>query len=393
MAQVQGTCPEKFASLKKVFQEQLDSTNELGASIAVNIDGEEIVDIWGGFKDVEKKDPWDKDTIVNVWSSTKVFSALAVLMLIDQGKLDAFEKVSKYWPEFAQNGKENVEVRHCLSHATGVSGWAEPVTAEIVCDLAKSTDMLAKQAPWWEPGTASGYHSLNMGHLLGELVRRVAGKSLTQFIAEEIAAPVDADFQLGAPESDWSRIAPVVPPPPPAFDFNAIPKDSILAKTLFNPPMDATVAMKPVWRKAEIGAANGHGNARSMNRMASIVSLGGTAKGKQFLSQKTMDLIFQEQTNGIDQVISLPLRFGVGFGLPSNEGETSWLPQTGKVCFWGGWGGSIVLMDVGRKLTITYAMNKMGEGTLGNPRTLAYVKEIYKILGDDSVGVKTAPVV
>lgn len=355
MTEVQGTCSDKFADLKRVFQEQLNSTNELGASIAVNIDGEEVVDLWGGYKDVDQKDSWDKDTIVNVWSSTKCFSALAVLMLIDQGKLDAFEKVSKYWPEFAQNGKENVEVRHFLSHSSGVSGWADPITAEVVCDVAKSTEMLAKQAPWWEPGTASGYHSLNMGHLLGELVRRVSGKSLTQFVAEDIAAVVDADFQIGAAEKDWPRIATLVPPPPLPFDVNSIPKDSVMAKTFFNPPMDATVPQKSFWRKAEIGAANGHGNARAMNRMASVITLGGTVKGKQLLSKKTIDLIFQEQTNGMDLVISQPIRFGIGYGLPLSDGPTAWLPQTGDVCFWGGWGGSWVLMDLGRKLTFTYA--------------------------------------
>lgn len=355
MAEVKGTCPDEFANLKNLFQQQLDSTNELGASIAVSIDGKEIIDLYGGWKSIDRDDPWEKDTIVNVWSSTKCFSALAVLMLIDQGKLDPFEKVSKYWPEFAQNGKENVEVRHFLSHSSGVSGWAEPVTADLVCDLVKSTEMLAKQAPWWEPGTASGYHSLNMGHLLGELVRRVSGKSLTQFIAEEIAGPVNADFQLGAPESDWSRIATLVPPPPPAWDLSAIPKDSVLAKTFFNPPMDATVALRPVWRKAEIGAANGHGNARSMNRIASIVTLGGTVNGKTFLSQKTIDLIFKEQTNGNDLVIGMPLSFGIGYGLPLKEGPTAWLPQKGRVCFWAGWGGSVVIMDLDRKLTLTYA--------------------------------------
>lgn len=355
MAEVQGICSDKFTAVQKLFQKQLNSTNEVGASITLSIDGEEIVDIWGGFKDAERTDPWEKDTIVNVWSSTKCFSALAVLMLVDQGKIDPFEKVSKYWPEFAQNGKENIEVRHLLSHTSGVSGWAEPITAEVACDVTKSTEMLAKQAPWWEPGTASGYHSFNMGHLLGELVRRVSGKSLTQFIAEDIAAAVDADFQLGASEKDWPRIATLIPPPPLAFDLSALPKDSAMAKTFLNPPMDATVALKPFWRKAEVGAANGHGNARAMNRMANAITLGGTVKGKKLLSQKTIDLIFQEQASGTDLVIAQPIRFGIGYGLPLNEGPTAWVPQKERVCFWGGWGGSFVLMDLDRKLTFTYA--------------------------------------
>ena len=392
MAKVQGTCPPRFDAVKRVFEDQLASGEELGASLVVNIAGEEVLDIWGGHTDISRTNPWQKDTIVNVWSSTKTVSALAVLMLIDQGKLDAFEKVSKYWPEFAANGKENVEVRHFLSHTSGVSGWDLPIEPEDVYDTKKSTDKLAEQAPWWEPGTASGYHSLNMGHLLGELVRRVTGKSLTQFVADEIAGPLGADFQIGAAEKDWDRIANLVPPPPMAFDFSSLPQDSIMFKTFCNPQMNAQITQTLGWRKAEIGAANGHSNARGLNRTASVVSLGGTVNGKKLLSRKTIDLIFQEQANGTDLVISQPIRFGIGYGLRADEGPSDWVPP-GKVCFWGGWGGSIVIMDVERGITVTYAMNKMGQGTLGNDRTHAYVNEVYKALGVDSVGSKTLPAV
>ncbi|KAJ9652468.1 hypothetical protein H2198_008291 [Neophaeococcomyces mojaviensis] len=388
MAKVQGTCPAKFDDLKRVFEEQIASGEELGASLVVNIEGEEVIDIWGGYKDTERKQLWEKDTIVNVWSSTKTVSALAVLMLIDQGKLDAFEKVSKYWPEFAANGKQDVEVRHFLSHTSGVSGWDQPFLLDDIYDIKKSTEKLAQQAPWWEPGTASGYHSLNMGHLLGELVRRVTGKSLTQFVADDIAAPLDADFQIGAAETDKDRIALIVPPPPLAIDLSTLPSDSIMFKTFCGPPVKAEVASTPEWRKAEIGAANGHTNARGLNRTASVVTLGGTVKGKKLLSQKTIDLIFQEQANGTDLVIGQPIRFGIGYGLRANEGPSDWFPH-GKICFWGGWGGSIVIMDLDKKMTVTYAMNRMGQGTLGNARTQAYVNEIYKALGDKSVGTNT----
>jgi CubicO group peptidase (beta-lactamase class C family) len=224
-----------------------------------------------------------------------------------------------------------------------------------------------------------------MGHLLGELVRRVSGKSLTQFVADEIAGPLDADFQIGAKESDWARITNVVPPPALPIDFSAIPQDSVMFKTFTGPAPDATFSATPLWRKAEIGAGNGHGNARGLNRTASVVTLGGTVDGKKYLSQKTIDLIFQEQVNGTDLVIGLPIRFGVGYGL-RGEGPTEWLPK-GRVCFWGGWGGSIVVMDLERKVTLTYVMNKMGAGTLGSARTHAYVNKVYEVLGDSSVGV------
>jgi CubicO group peptidase (beta-lactamase class C family) len=391
MAQVQGKCPEKFAAVKALMEEQIAAGEELGASLCVNIDGEEVLDIWGGYTDPERTKPWTEDTIVNVWSSTKTLSSLAVLMLISRGQMSAFDKVSKYWPEFAANGKEDTEVRHFLSHTSGVAGWDQPVTVEDICDVKTSTERLAAQAPWWKAGTASGYHTLNMGHLLGELVRRVTGKSLTDFVATEISGPLDADFQVGALEKDWPRITNVIPPPPLPIDFASLPQDSVMVKSFTGPGPSAESALTPMWRKAEIGAANGHANAKGMNRTASIVSLGGTVKGKKFLDQETIDLIFQEQANGIDLVIGQPIRFGIGYGLRA-EGPTAWLPK-GRVCFWGGWGGSIVIMDVERKITVTYAMNKMQQGTLGSGMTQAYVNKVYEALGDASVGTPLVPAI
>ena len=384
MAKVQGTCPPKFNAVKELLEAQIASGEELGASLVVNIAGEDVLDIWGGYTDIERTQPWQRDTIVNVWSSTKTVSSLAVLMLISRGQLSAFDKVSKHWPEFAANGKADIEVRHLLSHTSGVSGWDQPVAVKDICDVKTSTEKLATQAPWWPPGTASGYHSLNMGHLLGELVRRVTGKSLTRFVAEEIAEPLDADFQIGAKEADWPRITNVVPPPPFPFDLATLPKDGVMRKTFTGPMPTAETAWEPMWRRAEIGAANGHGNAMALNRTARVVTLGGTMGGKEYLSPETVELIFREQASGTDLVLAQNLRFGIGYGLRA-EGPTEWLPK-GRVCFWGGWGGSIVIMDLDRKITLTYAMNKMGAGTLGSPRTQAYVHKIYEALGDSSVG-------
>ncbi len=166
MAKVQGICDERFAGIQKMLQDNIDSGEELGASIVINVDGKEVVDMWGGYVDTDHSRPWEKDTIVNVWSTSKTVTSLAALVLIDRGLLDPNEKVAKYWPEFAANGKENIEVRHLLSHASGVSGWQEPITFEDLYDREKSTALLAAQAPWWEPGTASGYHAQTFGQLV-----------------------------------------------------------------------------------------------------------------------------------------------------------------------------------------------------------------------------------
>ena len=190
MVDVQGTCDARFEPVRDVLAGQLDSGNDTGASIAVDVDGRTVVDLWGGWCDEEHRTPWGENTITNVWSTTKTVTNLAALMLADRGQLDPYSPVAKYWPEFAENGKERIEVRHILSHTSGVSGWEAPVTTEDMYDWDTSTRLLAAQAPWWEPGTASGYHAANQGHLVGELVRRVTGQQLKTFVAEEIAGPL-----------------------------------------------------------------------------------------------------------------------------------------------------------------------------------------------------------
>jgi len=221
-----------------------------------------------------------------------------------------------------------------------------------------------------------------MGHLIRELIKRVSGKPLKQFVAEEIAGPLGADFQIGALEKDWPRVSAVIPPPPLPFPFDQMDQNSPTVKTFNNPPMDARVALLPEWKRADLGAVNGHANARSLARVLSTITLGGSVDGVKLLSPKTIDLIFEEQANGTDLVIGLPMRFGKGYGLTG--GGTSqtipWLPK-GRVCFWGGWGGSLVLMDLDRKVTFSYVMNKMGTGILGNVNTELYVKAVYKALG------------
>lgn len=335
MAAVKGHCEPAFQHLKDILAKNVASEEELGASICVSIDGRTVVDIWAGYVDEARSKEWEENTIVNVWSSSKTISNMAVLIAADRGLLNVNDKVAKHWPEFAQNGKEDVEVRHILSHNSGLSGWAKPMTIEEVCDVDFSTAELAKQAPLWKPGSRSGYHAVTQGHLDGELIRRVTGKRLKQFITEEMAGPLGADFQLGAQEKDWPRISTLIPPPPFAGDISQIDPESTLAKTLFNPPLNATWPLTPMWRKSEQGATNGHGNARSLNRIASIITLGGEVDGIRLLSQKTIDLIFQEQSNGVDRVLGHPIRFGIGYGLPLKE---KWpeIPE-GKVCFWGGW--------------------------------------------------------
>src|ERR1700758_2835363 len=307
VADIQGTCDERFEAVRSALAKNLDSGEELGASMLVDIDGDHVIDLWGGFRDEARTTPWDEHTITNVWSSTKTVTSLAALMLVDRGELDVDQPVAKYWPEFAANGKQDVLVRHVMSHASGVSGLDQPAPIEVLYDWEQATSRMAAQAPWWEPGTASGYHALNYGHLVGEIVRRISGKTLKQFVADQIAGPLGADFQIGAAEHDWSRIAPVVPPPPLPFDLEALGLDSPVVKTFTGPPADAAAANTAAWRLADIGAANGHGNARSVARILSVISRGGEVGGVRLLRPETIELIFREQTNGVDLVLGVPL--------------------------------------------------------------------------------------
>ncbi|MFN2465685.1 MAG: serine hydrolase domain-containing protein [Candidatus Dormibacteria bacterium] len=378
MADISGRYDQRFEAVRHALAVQLDSANELGASIVVDIDGTTVVDIWGGWCDAEHRQPWGEDTITNVWSTTKTVTNLAALMLVDRGMLDVHAPVAKYWPEFAEGGKDKVEVRHILGHTSGVSGWAAPFTTEEMYDWDTATARLASQEPWWEPGTASGYHAINQGHLVGEVVRRVSGKPLRQFVAEEIAGPLDADFQVGAAEKDWHRIAPVIPPPPLDIDLTTIDLNGPMFKTFTGPLVDAASANSAAWRHADVGAANGHGNARSVARIIRALSLGGTVDGTRLLSPETIDLILEEQSNGPDLVLGIPLRFGIGFGLPEAV-TVPYIPQE-RCCYWGGWGGSVIIADLGRRTTISYMMNKMGAGIIGSDRSEAYVSAIYDCL-------------
>ncbi|KAI0133700.1 beta-lactamase [Xylariales sp. AK1849] len=384
MAQEHGNCSPRFEKVRVLFQQFLDSGEEVGASIAVNVDGEDVVDLWGGFADADHNRPWTEDTIVPVASTTKMLSSLAVLILVDSGAITVYDKVSKYWPEFAANGKEDVEIRHLLSHTSGVAGWDDKITMDEVCDVGPATAKLAKQAPWWAPGTASAYHAWNFGHLLGEIVRCVTGLSLKEFVAARIAGPLGADFQIGVLEKDWPRISDFIPAPASATtaDFKPGP---LFLKAIGNPIALPGMGQSLAWRKGEVGASNGYGNAHALNVILSNITLAGfegVNEPKHLLSKSTVDLIFEEQSRGVDLAIGMPIRFGIGFAL-TGEGDSwvdDWMPA-GRVSYWGGSGGSLGIMDVDRRVTISYAMNKRSNSLIGNTASRAYIGAIYEALG------------
>ena len=378
-----GTCHPAFVPLRERFEKNITSGDEVGASLCVTIGDETVVDIWGGHADPDRSKPWSEHTIEPVWSLSKPVSSLGVLLLIDRGLVDPDAPLVSYWPEFAGAGRDDILVRHVLGHTAGLPSWNPPLPPAQLYDLPVAADALARQEPWWTPGTAAGYHPLSQGYLTDALVRRVAGKPLGEFVRDELATPRAADFHFGVPASEWGRIGEMVPPPP----LKDMPgPESLVMRVLGGGALPASESATPAFWSAGIPSMGGIGNARSVNRLLSIVARNGTVDGRRFMGEETIDAIFREQSPDKEIVMDMPVRFGMGFALSSplslteEENKTmSWLPA-GRVCWWGGWGGSIGLVDMDRQMTITYVMNRMGPGTIGGPRATEYVTAVYELV-------------
>ncbi|MEW2440158.1 serine hydrolase domain-containing protein [Streptomyces caniferus] len=378
MKEIFGSCDARFSAVEDLFRENLENGTDVGASVAVFLAGEPVVDLWGGHFDAARTRPWQRDTLTNVFSTTKTVTALCALVLADRGLLDLDAPVARYWPEFAQAGKENVLVRHLLAHSAGLPAWDEPVTFEDVYDWRKSTALLARQTPRWEPGTASGYHGYTQGHLIGEVVRRITGLTLGTFLSREIARPLGADFHIGLPRHQHPRVSPVIPPPVIA---EGVPMDHPMVQALNNPPIYETghkVAWTTEWREAELPAFNGHGNACSIAAIQSVLAGGGEARGVRLMSEATCDAVFQTQTDGLDRILQFPVRWGLGFALPSDSLPVA--PHS-RVGFWGGAGGSACLVDLDAGMAFAYVPNRMVDhGATTDDRCMKLLTAAYGAL-------------
>ncbi|MFE9367141.1 serine hydrolase domain-containing protein [Streptomyces sp. NPDC006978] len=378
MTELNGTVSPTFESVRDTVQDQLRSGTEVGLSLVVDIDGRHVVNLWGGHRDAARTQPWQRDTITNVWSVTKTVTGLAAVLLVDAGELDLDAPVARYWPEFAAKGRQHVEVRHLLSHTSGVSGLEHPAQLDDLYDVRAAAARMASQAPWRRPGSASEYHVLSYGHLVGELVHRLTGLPLSDFVHQHLVRPIGADFRIGLPAEDVPRVADVIPPKRD-FDPSALDHDTVAHKTFTGPSFDAGAANTPAWRAAEPGAVNGHGNALSVAEILSPIARAGASAHGRLLKPGTIDRISGEQSCGTDLVNGLHLRWGIGYALPDRR-TLPWIPD-GRIAFWGGWGGSMAIMDLDRRMTISYVMNHIGAGILGSQRPAAYTTAAYRALG------------
>ena len=363
--EIHGTCKPGFAAVRDAFEANFTDGLELGAAAAVTVDGEFVADVWAGDAATDGT-PWQRDTIVNVYSTTKTMAATCMLMLADRGELDFDAPVAQYWPEFAQNGKEGVLVRHVMAHTAGVPGFDPPITIEQLYDLEAVAANLAAQAPWWEPGTASGYHAITQGNLEGEILYRITGRRMADWFRTEVAEPLGADFWMSLPASEDHRVGELQPPVMTGkleISGVEVAADSIAVRTLLSAPQTGREPRTREWRAAEIPAAGGLGNARSIARIHSALACGGTVDGVRLMSEAGTRRALEEQTDGIDQVLMQRMRHGLGFGLQLGDVDTG----PGQM-FWGGWGGSLAAIDLDARMSVAYVMNRMDADLTGDPR-------------------------
>ncbi|SPL91764.1 Esterase A [[Actinomadura] parvosata subsp. kistnae] len=337
-----GETAPGFEAVRAAFEENLASGAEIGAAVTVYVHGQKVVDLWGGLADPDAGRPWERDTVQVVYSTTKAVTAACALLLAQRGELDLDAPVARYWPEFAAGGKERIPVRWLLTHQAGLPVLDRPITPAEAIAWDPVVDALAAQRPAWEPGTEHGYHAFTYGWLVGEVVRRVSGRSIGTFLAEEIAGPLGLDLWIGLPERERHRVSRIVTDPA-AFDTSAIDLDAVpelmrsvlaayadptslssRAMSLVRPPLDHN---DPAEQAAELPATNGICTARGLAGFYAALIDG------RLLTPGTLAAATAEQAAGIDRVLLVPVRIGTGFGLPTPDAH--WYSPT--AFGFGGW--------------------------------------------------------
>jgi CubicO group peptidase (beta-lactamase class C family) len=390
---IHGEVAPGFEAVREAFTRNFTHRGELGAACCVYKDGEKVVDLWGGYRDEKKRLPWEEDTLVLVFSTTKGMAAMTIAVAHSRGWLDFDEKVATYWPEFAQAGKEDITVRQLLSHQAGLSAIDEPLTPEVLADLDKLAKALAKQAPSCEPGARQGYHGISLGFYEGELIRRVdpQKRSLGKFFAQEIARPMGIEFYIGTPaDIPEERIAVIkdlvialmifhLGDMPGRFSLAMLNPRSLSSRSFMNPklknPSDLGV---PPLRYVEMPAANGIGQVRGIARAYNAFAMGG---GELGIGEETMKELTQpavKPSGGcFDQVLKLDTNFSLGYIKPFPDFEFgSSVRSFGTM----GAGGSFGYADPDAGIGYAYAMNRMGYCIFDDPRDKAIRDALYGCL-------------
>lgn len=374
---VAGSTHPRFAALREAFARTLEDGLEQGAAVSVVLDGELVVDLWGGLRTRQPAQPWQSDTLVNVWSVSKGVVALAVAMLVERGRLDYEAPVAGYWPEFGAAGKQYITVEQLMSHQAGLDGLSVPLTEAQMYAGQPMVQALAAMAPLWPPGSRCVYHPITYGHLAGELVRRVDGRSLGRFIAEEISAPLGLQFYIGLPEAHEHRVAEMTANDK-AHDWVRHGAQSPYPHAFHNPELSATAPNQRAWRAAEIPAANGQSDARSLARLYGALAIGGEVDGVRLISPQGLARAVAVRFDGVDSCSLAPTVFGAGF----RRGAIGFGPHVGADHFGHtGWGGSVAFADPARRLGFAFVTRRLlGFDDGVDPRRHRLLDALYALL-------------
>ena len=374
--EIHGECDPQFSKVKETFEKLHQEDREIGSCFAVYKDGKPLVDLWGGFQDKDKTKPWQKDNLVTVYSTTKGVAAFCIALAMEKGLLKYEEKVSTYWPEFANNGKEDITVGMLMSHQAGICS-PETRNVDDYYNQSLMAEKLAGMTPIWEPGTASGYHSMTFGWLTSELILRVTGKSLGTYFREEVGDQHEIDFFIGLPESEDHRVAELVP-----FDIvrneNSEQQKIELTeaqKSQRNSAGTLDIHNTKAWRQAEIPSANGQGNAGGLAKFYSLIVP--EDNSLKLLKDDTVNQMTTMQIEGRDLVLAVQVRWGVGFIL--NKHKVIYGPIEGAFGH-SGYGGSCAFGDPENKIGVSYVMNRMLDNFNADGRSIELINATYECL-------------
>ncbi len=390
---VHGYCDRRFLRVRGEFARGFSDLaadphrGEIGAALAITVEGKTVIDLWGGHADPERRRPWQRDTLANVYSASKGIVAIAALRLVDQGRLDLDAPVARYWPEFAQRDKGALPVRLLLNHRAGLPAVRAPLADAAIYDWATMTGALAAEAPWWRPGERHGYHAFTYGWLVGEIIRRLTGRAPGEYVREALTGPLDLDLHIGLAPVHDRRTADLTPLPlagPPAEldTLLAWIRDnphSATAKAFRNPPilLAPGVVNSRAWRGAEIPAANAHATARSLARLYGALAGGGTCDGVRVVGAESIARASHEESQGLDEVLRASTRFSCGFMLSQPHAGFGPGPRAfGHP----GAGGSLGFADPDAGIGFGYTTNRMGPYILVDPRPTALIDALYECL-------------
>ena len=382
-----GYCDPAFEKVKLAFVDNFLMNKETGAAFALDLAGETVVDIWAGHRDFRRNRPWEKNTLANLYSATKGVTALCALRLADQGLLDLDAPVNHYWPEFRRAGKANITVRMLLNHTAAMVGIKRRLPLKSLYDWDMVTAALADQSPWWRPGEKHGYHAVTFGWLVGQVIRGITGRTVGQYLKQEIADPLGLDLHIGLDPAEHSRSATMIMLRVPTLHGDVGRFTEAIIKNPFGPTASAfgnplsiiTGVNTDAWRSAEIPAANGQGTARSLARLYGVLANGGKRGDTVILSQSMVNQCSKEEVSGLDAVLQLPTRFSLGFMLNQDNPSGNFGP--GEKSFGHpGAGGCLGFADPDHKLGFGYTVNKMDTYILIDPRAKRIIDAVYACL-------------